>query len=423
MFKSFRWRIALWFVGLSSLVYMLLSVVGGFCFYSILSRSMDDELKMVASQIGHAIDLSGERPTFRDWLRVVVTEPARSVMSMQLFDPEGRLLERYGPAGIPRLLPGLSEFTEGSQVLRVRQSKLLYRGKLVGYLQLQLPAEKRALMTREFLYTMGIMAPFVLLAFGLCSYAVSGIAARPIEDLVSTLKRFVADAGHELNTPASVVRARAQSLESKLEKQGIVSEDLKLISMSAERMGLIVHDLMLLAELEAAPVRAGAASRELRLDQVVMRVFERFATRFESSGLKTHLDLVPVTIEADVESMERIVGNLMDNALKYTENGGDVWIALKIHRSEVELSVRDSGIGIPSEHQSRIFERFYRVDKSRSRISGGSGLGLAIVKALVEGAGGRVSLESKWQEGSTFFVYLPLHRTVGAARKLHAMNE
>lgn len=76
MFKSFRWRIALWFVGLSSLVYMLLSVVGGFCFYSILSRSMDDELKMVASQIGHAIDLSGERPTFRDWLRVVETEPA-----------------------------------------------------------------------------------------------------------------------------------------------------------------------------------------------------------------------------------------------------------------------------------------------------------------------------------------------------------
>ncbi len=212
MFKSFRWQIALWFVGLSSIVYFAFSLIGGLYFYNSLSHSMDEELKTVASQIGHAIDLTGTKPIFRDWLRVVKTEPARSIMSMQLFDKEEKLLEHYGPPGIPKLFKGSSEIVEKGLTMRVYVSTLHHKNDLIGYLQLQLPTTKRFEIMKEFLLTMAVMAPFILASFGISGYIVSGIAARPIEKLIGTLKRFVADAGHELNTPISIVQAKLKHL-------------------------------------------------------------------------------------------------------------------------------------------------------------------------------------------------------------------
>jgi two-component system phosphate regulon sensor histidine kinase PhoR len=378
---------------------------------------MDEELKVVASQIGHAIDVTGDKPTFRDWLRVVETEPARSVMSMQLFDPDGNLLEHYGPPGIPRLLEGQEEMTENQQTVRIRQSKLTHKGNLVGYLQLQLPADKRSELTREFLATMAIMAPFVLFGFGICSYIVSGIAARPIEHLFVTLQRFVADAGHELNTPASIIQARSQSLERKLTKQGIVVDDVPVITSASERMGQIVRNLMLLAELDSGsqePVRT-----TLDLQEIINCTLAEFLPRFQEKKIALKSSLQPITVFTDRESIDCILRNLVGNALKYTETGGAITVTCVTHEGEVCLTVEDTGIGIPEDSLPLIFERFYRVDKSRSRASGGSGLGLAIVKAVTESLSGRVEVESELAKGTRFYVYLPLPRASAVAQKLH----
>lgn len=416
MFKSFRFQIALWFVCLSSLVFFGFTILSGMYFYASLTHSMDDELKVVASQIGHAIDLSGSKPTFRDWLRVVETEPSRSVMSMQLFDPEGKLLEHYGPIGIPKLFRDRDEISEGTQIMRIRHTPLLHREKLVGYLQLQLPAAKRSELTREFLTTLAVMAPIVLLGFGLCGYVVSGIAARPIIQLIGTLQRFVADAGHELNTPASIVQAKAEALGRKLAKKGLYEEDVNVISSAAERMGFIVKNLMLLAELDGK--REASSNYVVDLNSLAKSVSAGFRERFSAKSISfSYFDIERTIVLANKESLECVISNLLENALNYTEPGGKVSVSCSKNGADACLAVEDTGLGIPAESIPFIFERFYRVDKSRSRKSGGTGLGLSIVKAIVVGLGGKVEVESCLGKGSKFIVSLPLSKSV--AQKLH----
>lgn len=417
MFKSFRWKIALLFISLSSLIYLLLSIVGAIFFYNSFSHALDEELRTFASQIGHAIDLERNKPTFRNWLREVETEPARSVTSMQLFDSEGLMLEHYGPSGIPKLLREGPEVRQDGLNMRIRQTKLMRKGKLVGYLQLQIPVNKREEATREFLFTMSVMAPFVLLAFGICSYMVAGLAVKPIEELVATLRRFLGDAGHELNTPAGVVQARAQSLGRKLEKQGIFSEDLAIIISSAERMGKIVQDLMLLAELDA---KTELKVSPVDLSVILSEIADEYVSRFRDKDIELTLDCTgPNIIDSDKEALDRVMRNLLENALKYTNSQGKVSVACQTVGNQVRLTVKDTGIGIPEESLSRIFERFYRVDKSRTRTSGGSGLGLSIVKAIIDGLGGEVAVKSEIGQGSTFCVSLPCSKKPVVAQKLH----
>ncbi len=426
MFRNFRWQIAVWFFALSSFVYIAFSIAGGAYFFNSLSNSMDDELKVVASQIGHAIDVSGSKPTFRDWLRVVETEPARSVMAMQLFDANGKLLEHYGPTGIPHLITDTREATRNGDAYRIRYSKLTHQGSIVGYLQLQISTTKRAELTREFLLTMAYMGPFVLIGFGLCGYFVSGIAAKPIEQLVGTLQRLVADAGHELNTPASIVQARAQSLERKLSKHGQEENDLKIIANSAERMGYIVKNLMLLAELDSK----GNFSNDLfsksqnksttALREQLTAAINDFSDRFNEK--KIGLEIGPIEdalVNTDPQSLQCILANLLENALKYTEPGGKVTLSSKLNINEARIIVNDTGIGIPPEDLAKIYDRFYRVDKSRSRSSGGAGLGLSIVKAIAERDGGTVMADSTLGKGSQFIVTFPIDKTMAVAQKLH----
>lgn len=423
MFKSFRWQIGLWFLGLTTMVYIILSLLGAGFFYTKLSYSMDEELKVVASQIGHAIHISGGKPTFRDWLRVVETEPARSLMSMQLFDAEGNLLEHYGPVGIPKLSFGVSEVSGNGQTMRVRHTPLHQRGTLVGYLQLQLPATKRMELTKEFLLTMAALAPFVLGGFALCGYIVSGIASKPIEKLVATLQRFVADAGHELNTPASIVQARAQSLERKLTKQGIHHEDVVVIASAAERMGYIVRNLMFLTELDNA--HRQRIANLVSMDDLVNSAALEYADRFEEKNISFTCSPQPSgAVVAEKESLNCVLSNLLENALKYTEAGGRVNLSSKANGSNITLTVEDSGIGIPAECVPHIFERFYRVDKSRSRNSGGSGLGLSIVKAIVESLQGRIDVISQENVGTRVDVVLPLYKgNESVAQNLHTNSQ
>ncbi|PZM82608.1 MAG: hypothetical protein DKT66_11470 [Candidatus Melainabacteria bacterium] len=420
MFKSVRWKIALLFIGLSSLIYILLSVVGAIFFYNGLSHAIDEDLRIFASQIGHAINLEGNKPAFRDWLRVVETEPARSVTSMQLFDTQGVLLEQYGARGIPKLLSGGPEVSENGLTMRVRQTKLMHKGNLVGYLQLQLSVARREEATHEFLATMGIMAPFVLLAFGICSYFVAGRAVEPIEQLVSTLRNFVGDAGHELNTPAGIVQARAQSLGRKLERDGIISDDLAIIISSAERMGKIVRDLLLLAELDA---KTELKTNAFDLAHLLTAIVEEYKIRFDEKEINVSLQCNGSSlIETDKDAIEMVIRNLLENSLKYTHSNGVVRVSCQTSGNSIKIEVLDTGIGIPSESIGKIFDRFYRVDKSRTRSTGGSGLGLSIVKALVDGLGGEITVKSQLGQGSTFTVSLPLSRKAGVAQKLHTIS-
>jgi heavy metal sensor kinase len=221
-------------------------------------------------------------------------------------------------------------------------------------------------------------------------------------------KRFIADASHELRTPLAVLRGET---EVALEQERVTAEykeSLALIKDEAERLSRIVENLFLLAR---QPVDAPSMIREtVRLDEVVADCARAAGVLATQKGLRLKIEgsLTAISVNGDDEMLERMLLNLLDNAVKYTPAGGDISIALGSKDGDAHIVVKDTGIGIPVEDQSRIFDRFYRVDKARSRALGGAGLGLSIARWIVEGHGGSLSVESAPGRGSSFTVELPL---------------
>jgi heavy metal sensor kinase len=222
-------------------------------------------------------------------------------------------------------------------------------------------------------------------------------------------RRFIADASHELRTPLAVLRGETEVALQQERRPAEYQESLALIKDEAERLSRIVENLFLLAR---QPVDAASMTREMvSLDQLVADCVRAASVLAIQKGLKLKLNgnLPAITLTGDDEMLKRMLLNLLDNAVKYTPQGGEINIALDSQNGAARIVVTDTGIGIPTEDQSRIFDRFYRVDKARSRALGGAGLGLSIARWIVEGHGGKLSVESAAGRGSSFIVELPLN--------------
>jgi two-component system phosphate regulon sensor histidine kinase PhoR len=224
---------------------------------------------------------------------------------------------------------------------------------------------------------------------------------------------FVANVSHELKTPLSVIKACVETLlEGAAEDPEHRGPFLERIAEQADRLHALILDLLSLARIES-----GAETftfQAVPLESVVKACLERYRARAE--GKAQLLEAVPppagdVQAEAaawaDEEAVHQILDNLVDNALKYTPPGGHIWVRWRSADGQVCLEVEDTGIGIPEQDLPRIFERFYRVDKARSRELGGTGLGLSIVKHLVQAMHGTVRATSRLGQGTTFSVQLP----------------
>lgn len=218
---------------------------------------------------------------------------------------------------------------------------------------------------------------------------------------------FVANVSHELRTPLSSIKGYAETL-----REGAIDDKenrlifVKTIEEQADRLSKLVDDLLDLSAVESGHRLPKLAPTDLRA--LAVDVTRQFAAAAADRGVTlASSSSGPSLARADAEQVRQVVSNLIDNAIKYTEPGGRVEIALEIKGAEVVVSVRDTGVGIPEADLTRVFERFYRVDKARAREAGGTGLGLAIVKHLVEAQGGRVWVESRQPGGSTFFFSLP----------------
>ncbi|HEY9733126.1 MAG TPA: HAMP domain-containing sensor histidine kinase [Drouetiella sp.] len=399
-----RARIALWFIGLSTLAYITPTALGIFFFYGTLTSALDQELRTLASSMGHAIDLSSGQPRFRDWARIVQTEPARALYAIQLFNLDGKLLESYGIKGSRRLSPHIKELNDTGQQVRVMVTSLTYEGHVIGYLQLEVSTKDRDSATRSFIWTMLTIAPFVIAGLGFCGYYVSDKATIPIKKAVVSLREFLADAGHELNTPLSVVSAYTESLQRKLDNDGLKYDEPEIISNAADRMQKIIDDLSLIAEIETLEEKE---STSIDLSDIVRQQATEFSIKFEEKHLQFSCDaVVDCRVHGNAEALHVLVSNLLGNALRYTSEGA---VSIKVYKegAAVKISVEDTGIGIPEDALEDIFKRFYRVDKSRSRTSGGSGLGLAIVKAITEAHRGSIEVISASGTGSKFTVTLP----------------
>ncbi len=232
---------------------------------------------------------------------------------------------------------------------------------------------------------------------------------KELERLERVRKDFVINVSHELRTPLASIQGYAETLlEGAIHDSQVNLKFVQIILQNAQRLGRLTADLLTLSriELQQKTFQFAPYSINALLNQHV----EAIRPLAEQKHIELSVDPAPPDTEVfcDEEAMHQILTNLVDNALKYTPEGGTVRVGARpIADDRIEVSVRDSGPGIPTEEQPRLFERFYRVDKARSRELGGTGLGLAIVKHLVRAQGGEVGVESTPGLGSRFYFTVP----------------
>jgi two-component system sensor histidine kinase SenX3 len=228
---------------------------------------------------------------------------------------------------------------------------------------------------------------------------------------VNKIRRdFVANVSHELKTPATSLRLLAESLEETIDEDPAQARLFAAqLKKETERFSQLINDLLDLARLESEERVENPVPVDVR--NVLMTVLARMRGTARKKNItlkwKRFGRAAQYTVRGDETQLSSMFTNLVDNAVKYTPPGGRVEVTGSFEGSEIVIRVSDTGIGIPEGKLPRIFERFYRVDKARSKETGGTGLGLSIVKHVAENHGGRVTVESTLGEGSTFTVYLP----------------
>ena len=227
------------------------------------------------------------------------------------------------------------------------------------------------------------------------------------ERVEKTRRDFIANVSHELRTPLTSIQGYTETLLDSAPENNHTREFLDIIRKSALRMSRLTEDLLTLARVESGEQRFDIQPvAPADLLQEAVQSFREIA-RAQNVELKVE-DSVAAQVGADAEAIHQVFSNLVDNALKYAASGGRIVLGARPSAGSVEFFVQDFGPGIPSEHLGRLFERFYRVDKARSRESGGTGLGLAIAKHIVLAHGGTLRAQSELNHGSTFLFTLPL---------------
>ncbi|QSQ24913.1 PAS domain-containing protein [Pyxidicoccus parkwayensis] len=220
-------------------------------------------------------------------------------------------------------------------------------------------------------------------------------------------KDFVANVSHELRTPITAIRGYAETLQGGALNDAVMAPKMvEIIHRQSERLSELVEDLLELSRLESREVRLQLT--EVPLAEAAARAADTVRPKAEGKSQRVSLH-VPGELRAlgDSRAVEQVLLNLLDNAVKYTPAGGRVDVYGACEDGRCVVRVKDTGLGIEPRHLSRIFERFYRVDKGRSRDMGGTGLGLSIVKHLLQAMDGEVKVESQPNEGSTFTIFLP----------------
>lgn len=228
-----------------------------------------------------------------------------------------------------------------------------------------------------------------------------------LKKLERNREEFVANVSHELRTPLSLIKGYTETLLDGAKDNPEVSlKFLQTIDRNAERLKLLIEDLLTISELESGRIRLQLQPVALR--PLVSKLCEDFKPRAASREVTLVNEMPELTANADSDRVLQVLSNLVDNAIKY--GGGEGTVTLRGRAAEdgkIELCVADTGPGIPADARERIFERFYRLDKARSREQGGTGLGLSIVKHIVQSHGGKVWVESEPGQGSRFYFSLP----------------
>lgn len=476
--RSIRFRLTVWYVGLLTLLLLLFGGATWFGLSHYLNRSLSESLTRQARQIGGDflldVKTSGEgyviseinehySPEKNDHFVRVTRADGSSLYASGFpinkgFDPaqvsaaplslaSAMMREEHLPGGGELLIYALPYTArDGDQFL-------IETGAPYDFIENTL---------RGLILTLAISLPLVILVAVAGGYWILGRALKPLDEIAGGaervtsrnlserlpasqtgdelerlslalnrmigrldesfqyIRRFTADASHELRTPLTVLRGELESAAQKPQLDREVGETISSALEETERLSRIVDSLLAISRLDAG---------EAQMENVRFDLAELAATTTEQMRLLAEDKNIAlesrtnerVEISGDQARIKQVIVNLVDNAVKYTSEGGTVSVQVSAEKNHALFEVIDTGIGIPTEALSHLFERFYRVDKARSRRIGGVGLGLAIVQAIVAAHRGQVRVESEEGNGSRFQVLLPLERE-GNSNSQHPSN-
>ncbi len=443
LFARSRWRLASWYAVILSIV-LFICALGVYEAVSHAHRiTINQELESVAGTLHDSLlpvlKQPGKlEPEVKDLLPdtcLVRTDcynrdPLQSYRLgaigqgkyyLRLFDLSEDLV---AVAGMQPKLPQISnqqqwETLTNSEGIRYRQISFLLhtqQGKNWGYLQVGRSLQDFDSYVANVKWILLLGVPLVVLLVMAASWWLAGLAIRPIYQSYRQMQQFTADAAHELRTPLAAIQATAQSnLMLPTLPENKARDTLKTIVRQNKRLSYLVADLLTLCRIdgELSSITSNQIKKDrIALSNLIIEVEEELAALAMASEIEltSQINLSkPIEVIGDRQQLYRLVTNLVTNAIQYTPAGGKVILTLTEEHQNAVIGVADTGIGISQQEQKRIFDRFYRVDKARSRSQGGSGLGLSIAQAIALAHRGSIELHSQLGKGSTFTIRLPKH--------------
>jgi two-component system, OmpR family, sensor kinase len=464
--RSLRFQLLVWYTTLLIAAFAVIGVILNFAVKQVVLQNLRDLLDRRVRQIAHIID-EHNRPLSADWLkqeiqslyapetpesngRFVRVTDARNgaviylsgVPINNIFDPE-----KVPPINLKESRPFRFELEDDQRIIIKMGRKETRRGPVLIEVGGAMKPIRESV--RHVLLSLSLATPALVAVAAIGAYILIGRALKPVvritrsaeeislqnlgeklpvvhsgdeletlslalnrmikrlHDSVETTRRFVADASHELRTPLAVLRGE---LENVMSQDNLSTEARERVASNleeVERLAKIVQGLFALSRLDCG--EAQAESTVFDLAKVVSTTTEQMCLLAEDKGVTLESrSLSPTLVRGDPARIKQVIVNLVDNAINYTPEGGRVEVKTSRANSHAVLEVTDTGIGIPEEASTKIFERFYRVDPARSRDLGGAGLGLSIVKSICTAHGGEIFLESKMGKGSRFTIQFPL---------------
>jgi heavy metal sensor kinase len=450
IFKSIKFRLTIWYLLAIALLLAVFGAVAYFMLSKNLYRNLDEALRARVAELQSSITVKDHQISFEQKFNDLIL----------IYDADGALLQKLGPnvrfsnieGMVQQALFGQSSFstaptTEGQEVrlyaapfnLDSRTRIAIIVGRLTREIQDMLSIFRVIIIYSALAVVLLAGVGGMFLAnrtlkpvnyitdiargigegdlsrridvqsedeMGRLATTLNGMIAR-LEEAFRKQRQFAADASHELRTPLAIIQAESSLALGKKRTPTEYQRSLELVSQEVAYMSEILGKLLLLA-------RSDAGSEPFNLEEVNVRdLFTDISSDVEAlaqeKGVAFNLGpMENLTVKGDRFKLRQLFLNILDNAIRYTPRGGSVTSSLVRKNGSAFVSISDTGMGIPTEHLPFIFDRFYRVDKARSRTDGGMGLGLAIASSITQLHGGQIEVESQVGKGSTFHITLPL---------------
>ena len=397
--------------------------------YRSFSQQLDQQLDTLAKAAVPSLDTvktEGRRSLDEDlpWRNLFLSQD----QSLEWFDDDGDILARQGsnfpdiPFSIPESSLSPDPGRDSSEIqylshLRVTTTTVYADDsdgktlRLEGYIRASQSTQRLEATLNHLRLGLGLGGVTALFLASISSLYLTREAVKPMQQSFQRLTQFAADASHELRNPLTRISIATEIMLSHSDQ--LKPSDVKkltTITQASEQMKRLIDDVLFLARTDAAYVPVNRKeSVNVSLDEVLLNLAERFESQAQIKGINFQKRLpINLHIKGNANQLERLFSNLLENAIKYTRQGGRVTLSLNKYRQNAIVSIRDTGIGIPSEYLPFVFRRFWRVDQAKPQDSNGFGLGLAIAETIAKQHRGEILVNSQVGVGTCFQVRLPL---------------